>query len=335
MADWIFLTRLYKEAPVDSYWLTKQFSKNVDYSPIPKVKIVSETSSLTVASLGKVYDPPKPVKIGVNVSEMLVDPAQIFEYDNITEEDIFARNYNPAVLAIKGKQDVVSSKDYLYAKKTKELKGRVLRRIELMFAQTISEGKITYNDGERAFEADFGVTAADYTLSSSTKVVSDLRDLVKEMKSMGFSPAFVLITPNVERALWDNTQFTKAIDKNSFNVAQMRYDTLKEPFVDFIATAKGLPPIYSYSAEYTEGGSSKSYIEGDKIILVDPKGIGLAYGAIVNTNLDKNMNPIQIDVAVWEEEVNHGTQLAMFVLSRPLTYIINANAVKILNVTIS
>ncbi len=328
--NWVFLTKLYKEAPAEVGWLTKQLSKNVDYSPIPKVRIVSETSSLTMSSLGKLYDPPKAVKIGVNVSEMLVDPAQIYEHDDITEAMIFAENYNPQLLALKSAGDVINSKEYLYAKKVKELKARINRRLEWMFAKLVSEGKIDYNDGERRYLAEFGVTPSNYTLSASTKIISDLRDLVMEMKKYGFSPAFILVTLNVEKALWDNTQFGKAIDKNTFALAQMRYGE-PGPFVNLVAGITGLPPIYVYSANI--GG--EELITGDKIILVDPNAIGLAYGAIVNANLDKNMNPVQTDVAVWEEVTNHGAQKSIFVLSRPLTYILNSNGIKILNVTVS
>lgn len=328
--DWVFLTRLYKQAPAEPGWLTKQLSKNVDYSPIPKVRVVSETNSLTMSSLGKLYDPPKPVKIGVNVSEMLVDPAQIYEYDNLTEEMIFAENYNPQVLAIAGAGDVISSKEYLYSKKVKELKARVNRRLEWMFAQLVGTGQIVYDDGERKFEASFGVTADGYSLSASTKIVSDLRDLVKTMKQNGFSPAFIIVTNNVERALWDNTQFNKAVEKTSFNVAEMRYQTV-EPFVNFVAQIAGLPPIYVYGGQI----DGSDLISGDKIVLVDPNAFALAYGAIVNANLDKNMNPVQADVVTWEEITNHGAQKSIFVMSRPLPYIINANGIIIKNVTVS
>lgn len=328
--DWVFLTRLYKQAPVTPGWLAKQLSKNIDYSPIPKVRVVSETNSLTMSSLGKLYDPPKPVKIGVNVSEMLVDPAQIFEYDDITEEVIFAENYNPQVLAISSVSDVISSKEYLYAKKLKKLKERIKNRLEWMYAQLVSTGQISYDDGERKYEASFGVTPGSYTLSSSTKIVSDLRDLVADMKKNGFSPAFILVTNNVEKALWDNTQFGKAVEKTSFNVAEMRYQTV-EPFANFVAQIAGLPPIYSYGGQI--GGTD--LITGDKIILVDPDAVATAYGAIVNANLNQNMDPVQIDVVSWEETTNHGASKSLFVMSRPLPYIINANGVVIKNVTVS
>ncbi|RLG91051.1 MAG: hypothetical protein DRO36_05010 [Candidatus Hecatellales archaeon] len=328
--EWVFLTRLYKQAPVAPGWLTQQLSKNVEYSPIAKVKVRSETNSLTMATLGKLYDPPHPVKISENVSEALVDPAQIYEYDDITEELILAQNYNPQLVAVSGISDVIASKDYIYAKKLATLKARVKNRLEWMFAQLISTGKISYDDGARKYEATFGVSTNNYTLNSSAKIVSDLREMIRTMKKNGHSPAFIVVTPNVEKALWDNTQFNKAVDKTSFNVAEMRYET-NEPFVNFVTKIQGVPPIYVYDGSI--GGTS--LISGDKIILVDPSAIFLAYGAIINANLDKNMNPVQTDVASWEEITNHGSQKSLFVMSRPLPYILNANGITINNVTVS
>jgi len=324
MADWTFLTRLYRQAPVAPQFLTKQI-KNIDFSPLPKVNLYSESNSLTLASLGKVYDPPTPVNLGVNLSSTLVDPAQIYEYDDITEEMIFSQNYNPIM-----PDNVIASKDYLYAKKVAELKRRVYNRIEWMLAQVISTGAIAYNDGDRAFSVSYGVSPVTYTLASTTKVVSDLRSYVKAMKQNGFSPTHIFVTDNVEKALWDNTQFKAAVDTTTFNVAQMRYDAT-EPFVNFVAEVKGLPPIYNYGGNI--GGSD--LITGNKIILVDFNALGIAYGAIVNANLDPQMNPIAADAVSWEENTNHGASRSIFVMSRPLPYILNAGAVKILTVTIS
>jgi len=329
--DWVFLTRLYRQVPVAPGWLTKQLSKNVDYSPIPKVRLVSETNSLSMATLGNVYDSPVAVSTTVNLSETLVNPAQIFEYDDITEQLIFAENYNPQVLAISNAGDVISSKDYLYWKKLTTLKQRVQNRIEWMFAKMISTGQIQYNDGTRQFQVSFGVTPTTYNLTSTTKIVSDLREMVKEMKAAGHSPEFILITDGVERALWDNTQFTKALDKTGASIAQMRYQEVKDPFVMFVAAIEGLPPIYLYTGEI--GG--ESLISGEKIILVDPNAVGIAYGAIVNAHLDKNMNPIQADVVSWEEVTDFGAKKSLFVMSRPLPYILSANGVMIKNVTIA
>lgn len=330
MSDWKFLTHLYKETPVSPGWLTAKFGRRelTDFSPVPKVKIVSDTASLSMATLGKVYDPPKAVKGAVNVSEMLVDPAQIYEYDSITEELVFAQNYNPEITAVTGAAEVLSSINYLRAKKLEVLKARVRNRLEWMYAQVLSTGGITYQGDDRTFQVDYGVTADSYALGASAKVVSDLRDVVKDLKANGFSPSFILVTPNVEKVLWDNTQFQKAVEKSALAVGSTRFDT-NEPFASFVAQIEGLPPIFVYAATV----DSVDFIEGDKIIVVGDGAIRTAYGAIVNANLNANFVPVMTDVAVWEQNSEDGSQRNIYVLSRPLPYLVSAKGIKILNVS--
>lgn len=327
--DWKFLTRLYQNAPVSPGWLTKNLGANKDYSPLPKVRIVSSSGTLSMAKLGKVYDPAHAVKVASGVNEMLVDPAQIYEYDILTEELLFAENYNPQVLAVQSASDVVSSKDFIYAKKLAKLKERVQNRIEWMFAQMISTGGITYNDGETLFNVSYGVNPTNYSLNANTKIVSDLKDIVKEMKSKGFSPTHIILTEAVEKALWDNTQFMKSLESTSVNLGTAVFE-VTEPFVTYVAKLNNLPQIFSY------GGSidGVDLISGNKIIVVDANACGIAYGAIINTNLDPTMRPIQTDVASWEAVSKEGDEKYLFVKSRPLPYIANANAVKILNVSL-
>lgn len=332
--NWVYLTTLFRNAPVPTYWLTKNLGKRVDFSPLPKVTVRSETSSVSVASLGKLYDPPKPVNLGNNVSEIEVEPAQIYEYDFITEQLIASENFNPQVLAANGVDDVISSKDYLYATKVRQLKERQKRRLEVMFAELISTGKINYNDGERSYLLDTGVSAQAYSLSSTTKVIDDLYDLVDDIKAKGYNPEFIIVTKDVAKALWDNTQFKDALNKNGANLGSLSYQ-LNEPYVRFVGEIKGLPPIYYYANTYTFGGSSHDAISGSKIIVLSSEVFTLAYGAIINKNLDANFRPVQTDVAVWEKATEDGSQIAIYLLSRPLPYIGNVNGIKILDVTIS
>lgn len=332
--DWVYLTSLFKQAPVPTFWLTKTFGKRVEFSPLPKVKIRSETSSVSVSSLGKLYDPPKPVRISANVNEVEIAPAQIYEYDTITEELIASQNFNPQVLAVDNVNDVISSKDYLYATKVRLLKERHKRRLEVMFAELISTGKINYNDGKRKFLLDTGVSSSAYSLSSSTKVINDLMDLVDEIKASGFNPEYIIVTKDVAKALWDNTQFKDAVSKNGVNIGALNY-RVEEPYVRFVGEINGLPPIYYYANKYSFGGSTYDAISGSKIIVASTEVFTLTYGAIINKHLNAGFRPVQADVAVWESTTEDGSQIVLYMMSRPLPYIGNVNGVKILNVTIS
>ena len=287
----------------------------------------------TVATLGKPGDPAKPINISHNVTEMALEPVQIFEYDMITEEDVFT-NANPAVFVAESAQSIINNKNYIRGMKLEGLKRRVARRIELMLAQLASEGKITYNDGVRNIEVDFNVSAENYSLTSTTDVYKDLLDIADEIRKKGHAPNLILVSPDVEKALLNNTKVEKYINKQGFNLAVMRMENY--PNARAVIELKGLPTFYVYFGEYVdESGNVKSYIPDGKIIVLSTEVFRLGYGAIVNFKVDKNGNPIMTDVIVYEDIVNDGNAKALYVLSKPLPYILNAGAMKILNVTIS
>lgn len=329
--NWQFLTEAYKKAKVEDYFLLKTFGKVKQFSPLLQVKVRMESGAMTVASLGKIGDPPKAVRASSTVTETMLSPAQIFEFDTITEEDVFTAA-NPATIAVTGLQDVISNKEYIRGIKLEELKRRVERRKELMFAQILSSGQISYDDGERAYSVSFSVKSEDYTLSASTKVYTDLLNISDQMRKAGHNPDIILVTPNVEAALLDNTQIEKAVNKQTFALAQVQLNTYTN--ARDVLQLKGLPKITVYLGSYTdESGSSKDYITGDKIILADSTAFRLAFGAIQNYEISEN--PVMGEVFSWEKIVNNGTEKAIFVLTRPLPYLISSDAVRILNVTIS
>ncbi|APT75285.1 hypothetical protein LN42_01930 [Marinitoga sp. 1137] len=331
--DWKFLTELYRKTPVENYFLTKTLGKNKKFSPVPKVNIRTEDFGMTIASLGKVGDPAKPVKTTNTVTETMIDPAQIFEYDELTEDDIFA-NANPGVLALNGSEGVVSNKEYIRALKMEGLKRRVNRRIEQMFAQIISEGKISYNDGERKYEITFNnVTPVDYTLSSTTKIYKDLVNAADEIRKNGFAPDMIIMSKDVEAALFDNTQIKDMIKKQELNLARAQMQN-EDALVRRSFEAVNIPPMYVYMGEYNDG-TVKKYIPDGTLIMLSSQAFRLAFGAIVQFDVQPNGNPIMTDVLSWEKVTKDGIAKALYVMSRPLPYLINANALKIFNVTIS
>jgi len=335
-----YLTGVYSQVPVEDFLLVKKLGQVREYSPIPSVKLRLEKNGMNVASLGKIGDPAKPINLGSSVSEVSYTPPEIFEYYVITEDDVF-NIVNPKIIAINNTQDVVSNIEYVAAKVTKELKNRTYRRIELMFAQILSEGKITYNDGERAYEINFNIPAESYTLSSTSPVASDLIDIADEMRRNGANPDLIIITPNVEKAFFKNTQLQQWANKNGFGLLRTNIRTFKTARQTF--NIDGLnADMYVYNGGYTdETGNFKYYIPFDesantgKIIFVDSSYFRLGFGALVNYKVSPDGRPLKGEAVVWEDVTNNGAAKAIFVQSRPLPYPASSNAVKILNVTIS
>jgi len=330
--NWQFLTDLYRKAKVEDYFLTNMLGKQKRLSPLPEIRVRMESGSMSVAALGKIGDPPRAINASTAVTETTLQPAQIFEYDTITEDDVFTIA-NPEIVAVNSTAETVSNAEYIRAVKLEELKRRVMRRIELMFAEIITTGGINYNDGERAYSVSYGVTPGSLEISSSSTVYSDLLDIADEMRSAGHNPSMIIITKNVETALMGNDQIIEMLNTRTFGLGQAnlkQYTNARE-----ILRLEGLPPIVCYMGTYTnsEGSSTKYVNDSDFVIMVDSTAFRLGYGAIQNYHLSET--PKAIDVASWEEVVNHGTEKALFVLSRPLPYIVSADALKIYSVTIS
>ncbi|MCL4407715.1 MAG: major capsid protein [Thermotogae bacterium] len=333
--SWVFLTRLYKITPSVPKFLTSQLStQNVDYSPIAKVRVVSQTNSITLSRLERRGDPRRAVKVADGLSEMYLDPTQIWEHEDMTEDDVLGQNSNPSILAISGVSDVISSKEYARARKMMVLKQRISARLEKMYADLVSSGQITYSDGGNVFTSAF-VAPTNYTLATTTKIVSDLEDMILNMKAAGFIPAFIIVSPSVARALWDNTQFNKAVDKMTFNLAQMNQTASNIAYGQLLASIVNLPPIYVYDGQYVDDNGAVQHFFNDKMIIVSKDAIGTGYGAFVNFNIDISGNPIMGDVFSWEDKPEDGHALYLNVTSRPLPYIVNSNGLKIYNVTIS
>jgi len=330
---WQFLTELYKKAPVEDFFLRNVFGRNKRYSPLPQVKVRTVTKGISIATLGKKGDPARAVKIADNVTDTLLDPAEIYEYDEITEEDAL-NNANPAVMLFQGASSVVSNVEYIRALKLKELKDRAVRREEKMLAEILSEGKLSYNDSKREIIVDFQPTIDTYTLGTSTNVYKDLLDKHDVMLKTGNKPDYILITSDVEDALLNNSKIEKYIVKTSYDLGQY---TMVRKSVNVRETIrlKGLPPLLVYSGSYEKGGTAYDYISGSKIIFANSSKFRFGYGAIINFKLEKSGRPIMTDAISWESVINEGSSKALYIMSRPLPYLVDSNALQILNVTIS
>jgi hypothetical protein len=332
MTNWTFLTELYKKAPIEDMFLINKFGAIKKYSPMLEIVVRVESGGMTVATLGKIGDPPSSVKAAKTVTETTLAPAQIFEYDSITEEDVFTQA-NPELISVSGIQDVVSNKDYIRAVKVQELKNRAMRRKELMIAQILSSGQINYNDGVRSYNVNFGITPENMTISETSKTYEDILEACDEIRKAGHNPDTILVTQNVASAILGNKQIQTIVNKSSFNMGQVLLKTYNNAR-DLLALP-ALPIITVYLGTYADdSGAQVPYLgSGDKLIVADSKAFRLGYAAIQNYNISEK--PVMGEAFVWENVVNEGTEKAIFLLSRPLPYVVSSDAVKIFNVTVS
>ena len=343
--SWELLTETYRKIPQEDYFLTKTFGKKVVRSPLPEVKIRVLGAPMTVATLGKAGDPARAVRTMGSYTEYIFETPEIYEYDEVTTEMAKAGQWDPRVLTgeLKNADDIAKSLSFIYGEKLAELKNRVARRKELMFAQILTEGKISYSSTERSIEIDFNVDSpVAYTLASDTKVLTDLMDYVETFANeYGKYPDIVLVTPNVAKALLENDQVMDYLDKTRYGWGNIDFEK-RSANVRYFGNFPhfGIPDMYIYTGKYVdESGSTKYYIPFDsgtgKIILADTGAFRLAYGGIINFKLDPTGRPKITDVIVRSEISDDGNSKRIYVQTRPLPYIVHNKAVKVLSVTLA
>ena len=329
---WQYLTAVAKQAPAKPGWLTKNIGKNVFYSPLSKVKVVSESGTLNIATLDKLYGEPRAVSGAPSLTSTEIAPPEIFEYDNITEEVLFTQNYNPEVL-VANDGGIVSAVDYLYAYKVNKLKERVLVRVEELVAQMLFTGQIQYTaTGVGAVTISSGVTAGSMTLNNDA--VTQMKNVIRTMSSKGFSPDYIVVNPACEELLWQDDQFKAAVESYRLGVGQAQFEAA--PYATQVAKIGELPPIVCYEMTYTASGGSSATVPNPStavMVFVATAGFTMNYGAIINAHLNPDMRPVQTDMAVWEAIPETGTGKYLYILSRPLPFIANVDAVKIYTVS--
>lgn len=326
--DWVTLTRWIRVAKPYPNFATRLFLTNPDYSPIPKVTLRNMDATVTAAPLRALYSGAVSQNGSFTFNESSIEPPQIFITQPITEQLLLSQISDPSIL-IADKNSVIQNKDFVYAKAVEDLKRKVLNRLELMAGQILGTGGISYDDGNYQYTLSFA-TPENLTITQDTDdVVRVLQDLVSTQKSQGFAPKYIIVSPDVAKGILDNPYFDKYVTKSNYDIGNI--NVTSEPYVNLIASIPGLPPILSYAATI---GSETTFPSTGKLVLVDTEGLGIAYGAVANKNIDPNMNPKMGDIFAFEINSADGSSIDVAAISRPLPFVLNAKALKIFNVTI-
>jgi hypothetical protein len=335
--DFQFLTELYKTQKIEKLFFTEKYGKNKKFSHMPEIRVVTEDKGMSISTLGKRGDPNTTINTQKNVTEKIIDPAQIWETDMIDEQTIYT-NQNPANIMAKSSKDIKTNADYIRALKLRALKERKNRREEKMLADLIATGKIEYKDSKRSYTSlDFGITKDTQTISTSTKLYEYLISLTDDIRKSGHAPTEIVISPGMETAILNNTQIKDMIKKNEANIGTLQMHTA--PNVREVIRLKGLPPIYVYFGEYTdENGTTKPYFPTEsgkeRISVISASAIQVAYGAFVNFKVNQNGYPVMGEAFSWETIPESGMYKELNLYSRPGHYIRNGKAIASVSVTL-
>lgn len=327
--DWVVLTNLIKVAKPTPSFLTKIFMEvNKEFSPVPKVTLRNKDASIVAAPLRALYDNATTYNGSFTWDETSVNPPQIFEKLPVTEELLLSQISDPGIV-VADEQSVIDNKMFVYAEAVSRLKTRVMNRMELMCGQILSDGEINYNDGTYTYNVTF-VTPSDETVDPEDDLLMWLKNKIKTMKASGFAPKYIIVSPDIAAALLHNTYVEKLITKSGYALGSM--DLRTEPYADVVINVPDLPAIVCYEALI---GTERTFSDTGKVVFVDPRGIGTAFGAVANANLRPNMTPVRGDIFAFESMEPDGSAVNIYAISRPLPYVLNSNAVLSLNVTLS
>ncbi len=338
--NWQYFTELVRVLDVDTDFLAKSLIGNINLkggnskvsaSPIEHIEYEYETVPLSAAPLRGFHDDYVPVSSATQRKKKVVNVYSIPLEDDIDLKGAFDFVPAPATdtqASFTKLNDVIKKQ---IADKQAFMKKMVARRIEVMLGQILKEGKITYNDGVFSISEDFELDPEMfYTVSTlwsdaNAEPMKDLMDARKlYSKKTGAAPDLILAGENVVDNLLYNPDVTSKL-----NVINADYGMVRPRFNDsnqsmYLMTVRGVGEIYSYYGAYDSSGSLVSYLDPDRIYMVNTSFFRLVYGGIYSTLLD-GVKALDFFSYVDEKPNHRGYRL--FLESKPMPYVVHPRAI--------
>ncbi|MEM4501180.1 MAG: major capsid protein [Thermofilaceae archaeon] len=332
---WRVLTEVYTKTAAEDLFLQKTL-----LPPTKKILLPTDTvtfrkvkAPMSVASLSVPGDPPKRINTMYSYEEVTYKVLQIFEEDQI---DVTQAAYDWRLTSIdagilNSASDVAKSLQALYEPKLAELKNRINRRIELMLAQILTTGQISYDDGLRTIVRDYGPILRETVRYEQGKFLFALKEVVEKFReSYGGLPDMMIVSPDVYDKFINDPQVEKFINKNTFGWGNINPKIVSANTVYLGAFPEfEIPDMYVYQGFFIDHVTKEKvrYIPDNTIILVAKDVFRIAYGAIIDFEINPDGRPIMQEVLVKETIENRGTTKVISVLTRPLPYIVDPHGV--------
>lgn len=324
--DWKVLTQVINEAPATPTFLDKLI-KNEQTIPLPKISLRKDSFTLTASPLRAPFGSWTATAPSWTSTETEITPPEIREAREVTEQFLFAKNYNPYVIeATTG--NIASSIDYVIAQATRQMKEAIQMRIELMLADLLEDGAIGYNDGTYEYQLSFPVTSKNVTLSATTDVMRMLHKEIQAMLKAGVVPDAIIISEDVADALYSNEDVKQYLYRQMIGSGDIVME--KVAYGSSFVKLPNLPPIYEYHVQI----GSEEYFASGKMVILDTSKVVKYFAAVINANLDSAMRPVMGKVLAFEYTPPEGNKTEIVAISRPVPVILQADAVRVLNVTI-
>lgn len=339
---WKLLTEYVKQLKPENLFLKKLLGKNKKYSPISQLVIRTSGTPMSVAKVRKAGSDALAVNVLGTFQEFTVTVPEIFEYDFIDETYAAGSLLPEDVDNVVTPEKIARQLNEIYGEKATELKKRVDRAIEKKFAELL-EGSVKLDDPSGTTILSYNIPTPeagtfDWSDASAAAPLDDLELMAEEFSdNYGIRPKLVLMSGDVARRFIRTAQVEKFINKNTFGWGSLKPSYTADN-VKFIGKFEefGIPEIYVYSGTYLDDeGVAQKYIADGKIYMLSPEGFRLGFGAIIDFDVDKSGKPFKLELLAKEKIINNGSAKAIFVRSKPLPYLINANTIIKNDVTLS
>ena len=158
----------------ETFYLTKVLDTGAPYLPGTESLLFDVvTHRRDLAPLGHNGDPATRVDFGGGYKTFTVTPPQIFLEDQVAAVAIAARRMagqSPINAGSAGVDGIVAALNDYIAEKQQNMVDSIARRIEWMWAQAVTTGKIDYTDSNgRPFSIDYGVPSSSWRATRCTR----------------------------------------------------------------------------------------------------------------------------------------------------------------------
>lgn len=338
--NWRYFTELVRVLEVDTDFLTRALIGNINIrsgnskietSPIEHVEYEYETMPLSAAPMRGYHDDYVPISSATQRVKKVVNVYSMPLEDDVDIKEAFEAVPAPATdtqASFSKLNDVVKKR---IADKQATMKGMIVRRVEVMLGQILKEGKITYNDGVFSISHDFELDSdMFYTVSTlwTEENSTPMKDLLNARKlytkKTGMAPDLILAGENVVDNLIYNPDVTSKLNilNADFGAIKPRFDNGNQSM--YLMTVRGVGEIYAYFGAYDASGTLTTYLDPDRIYMVNSNFFRLAYGGIYSTLLD-GVKPLDFFSYVDEKPNHRGYRV--FLESKPMPYVVHPRVV--------
>jgi len=314
----------------ETFFLTKTLDTGAPYLPgTESLMFDVVTHRRDLAPMGHNGDPAVRVDYGGGFKTYTVTPPQIYLEDQVLASAVAARRMagqSPVTIGLGGVDAVTTAINTHIAELQQNMVDAIARRIEWLWAQAATTGKIEYTDSAgRAFVVDYGVPeSAIFTASAKWDASSSPGDPILQLqqwqrayaKVNGVKPTVFILGESAADAFRGSKAVEGWLKSAGAQLLQIQVGA-NEDLVTTVASIPGVGTLVEYGGVYPSGGATQPFIPADKLLMTHPKFWRMGYGAI----FDFDLGAAPVGARAWFSKMKDsadGKSKRLYVESHPL-----------------